>query len=309
MGGRFSWRASGPLLAADKQAADRQVSIKDPTFVQYGGVWHLFATVRMQSGKVEIVYLNFKDWFEAEESPRQLLRLHDQYYCAPQVFFHSQQKRWYLIYQLADSNRTPSFGPYFSTTVTISDPGSWTRPQPLVGKAPEKGMWLDFWVICDAKKAHLFYTSLDGKMWRCETKKSDFPRGWSAPNLALEDDIYEASHTYKLKGMDRYLTIIEAQGDRCRYYKAYLADSLEGQWIGLADTYNKPLAAVSNVLQDTPWTANISHGEFVRSGTGETMEVDPSTLRFVFQGAGDAEYRDNPYGKIPWRLGILETIK
>jgi len=308
--GRFSWRASGPLLAADKQAADPQVSIKDPTFVQYGGVWHLFATVRMQSGKVDIVYLNFKDWSEAEKSSRHILRLHDQYYCAPQVFFHAAQKRWILVYQLADSNRTPSFGPFFSTTETISDPLSWTRPQPLLTNAPEKPAWLDFWVIFGTKKAHLFYTSLNGKMWRCETKRSDFPGGWSAPHLALESDIFEASHTYKLKGMDWYLTIIEAQGDRRRYYKAYVADSLEGPWNGLADSPEKPFAAFSNVLQDPAWTAtSISHGELVRDGTDEMMEVDPANVRFVFQGADDSDYRGNPYGKIPWRLGILEKIK
>ena len=128
--GRFAWRASGPFLAADKQAADPQVSIKDPTFVQYGGVWHLFATLRMQSGKVDIVYLNFKDW------------------------------------------------------------------------------------------------------------------------------------------------------------------------------------SASNMLQDPPWTAtSISHGELVRVGTDETMEVDPANIRFVFQGADDSEYRGNSYGKIPWRLGMLESVK
>jgi len=31
--------------------------------------------------------------------------------------------------------------------------------------------------------------------------------------------------------------------------------------------------------------------------------------RFVFQGASDTEYRGNPYGKIPWRLGILEMAR
>jgi hypothetical protein len=307
--GRFAWRSSAPLLAADGQGADPQVSIKDPTFVQYGGVWHLFATVRMKSGRVDIVYLNFKDWSQAGKSPRHILHLHDQYYCAPQVFYHAPQKRWTLVYQLADSNRVPPFGPYFSTTETLSDPLSWTRPRPLVTNAPEKPVWLDFWVIFDAKKAHLFYTSLDGKMWRCETKRSDFPDGWSSPRLAIEADIYEASHTYKLKGMDRYLTLIEAQGDRRRYYKAYLADSLEGPWTGLADTPGKPFAAFSNVFQNPPWTTNISHGELVRTGTDETMEVDPAELRFVFQGACDADYRGNPYGKIPWRLGILEMIR
>jgi hypothetical protein len=31
--------------------------------------------------------------------------------------------------------------------------------------------------------------------------------------------------------------------------------------------------------------------------------------RFLFQGASDGEYRGNPYGKIPWRLGVLDMAR
>ncbi len=307
--GEFAWRASGPLLAADKDGADPQVSIKDPTFVEFEGRWHLFATARTQSGKVDIEYLSFKDWREAGKAPRHPLKLHDEYYCAPQVFFFTPQRRWYLVYQLADKNRKPPFGPFFSTTENLSDPASWSKPRPLIENAPEKPKWLDFWVIFDADKGYLFYTSLDGRMWRCETRRSDFPGGWSAPQLALQADIFEASHTYKLKGMDRYLTIVEAQGGGRRYYKAYVADSLDGEWKGLAETMVKPFAGLDNVQQAQPWTASISHGEIIRARVDESMEIDPANVRFVFQGASDAEYRGNPYGRIPWRLGILEMAK
>jgi hypothetical protein len=307
--GRFQWRASVPLLGPDTQAADPHVAIKDPTIVRHDGRWHLFATVRMRSGKVDIEYLNFEDWPQAGKADRHVLALHDEYYCAPQVFYFRPHKRWYLVYQLADKSRKPPFGPCFSTTETLSDPRSWSRPKPLITNAPDKPKWLDFWVICDADKAHLLYTSLDGHMWRCETRKSDFPSGWSTPQLALQADIFEASHTYKLKGMDRYLTIVEAQGDRRRYYKAYVADRIEGPWKGLADSQARPFAGLANVQQDQSWTANISHGELIRAGTDEMMEVDPSNLQFLFQGAGDAEYRDKPYGQIPWRLGILTIVR
>jgi hypothetical protein len=36
------------------------------------------------------------------------------------------------------------------------------------------------------------------------------------------------------------------------------------------------------------------------------MEMDPADVPFLFQGASDREYRGTPYGKIPWRLGLLE---
>ncbi len=305
--GAFAWKATGPLVGPDTEGPNPQVSIKDPTIVRHEGRWHLFATVRLASGKVDTEYLSFDDWPQAAKAPKHILALHDQYYCAPQVFFFAPQKKWYLIYQQADKARKPPFQPCFSTSETLGDPKSWTKPQPLLDNVPEKPKWLDFWVICDEAKAHLFYTSLDGHMWRCETRKADFPnKGWSKPVLALQADIFEASHTYKLKGMDKWLTIIEAQGGARRYYKAYLADKLEGPWKALADTQARPFAGYTNVQQQSEWTRNISHGELIRTGADETMEVDPANLRFVFQGASDQEYHAQGYGGIPWRLGILE---
>jgi hypothetical protein len=307
--GPFSWKASMPLVMPDKVNADPAISIKDPTIVRHGDRWHLFTTVRCKSGKVDIEYLNFAEWKDADRAPRHRLNLHDQYYCAPQVFYFRPQKLWYLIYQIADKSRKPSFGPACSTTTTVADPKSWSKPRWLYPEGSEIRKGLDFWIICDEAKAHLFYTSNDGRMWRAETKLADFPGGWTPPLLALQADIFEASHTYRLKGSDKYLTVVEAQANARRYYKAYLADRLAGPWRGLADSRDRPFAALSNVAQDLPWTANISHGELLRTGTDETMEVDPAHLRLLFQGASDAEYRSNSYGKIPWRLGILEDAR
>jgi len=78
----------------------------------------------------------------------------------------------------------------------------------MITQVTGKPKWLDFWVICDEKNAHLFYTSLDGRMWRRQTAMADFPFGWSEPVLALQGDIFEASHTYRLKGRNQYLTIV-----------------------------------------------------------------------------------------------------
>src|SRR5204862_4125975 len=95
-------------------------------------------------------------------------------------------------------------------------------------------------------------------------------------------------------------------GNNRRYYKAYIANKLDGEWLPVADSLDKPFAAADkNVRQEDKWTTNISHGELIRSGVDEYMEIDPARLRFVFQGANDDEYR-RPYGQIPWRLGILE---
>jgi len=308
--GEFRWQASAPLIdvGPGTNAADPHVALKDPTVVLHDGRWHVFATLRKKSGTVCMQYLSFTNWSEANAAPRQEISFTREYHCAPQVFYFTPHRRWYLIHQLADPSRTPAFGPNYSTTTNLADATSWSRPQPMVTNAPPKPRWLDFWVICDAEKAHLFYTTLDGHMWRRETKLKDFPLGWSDETLALKGDIFEASHTYKVRGRDEYLTIIEAQAPGRRYYKAYLSDRLEGPWRPLADSLAGPFAARENIEPSPTWTASISHGELLRAGVDERLEVDPTRLRFLFQGASEKEYRGTGYGGIPWRIGLLEPV-
>jgi hypothetical protein len=309
--GEFRWKSSGPLLDVEAQRAaeDPHVALKDPSIVFHDGRWHLFVTLRMKSGRVCMQYVSFTDWAQANTARRELISFTDKYHCAPQVFYFTPHRRWYLIYQLANPEQTPAMGPYASTTTNLGDAKSWSKPDLMVTNPAPGQKWIDFWVICDADKAHLFYTSNNGKMWRRETKLADFPRGWSQQVLALEGDIFEASATYKLKGRAQYLTIIEAQTAGRRYYTAYLADRLEGPWRGLADTLTRPFAARENVEQSPEWTASISHGELIRAGVDEHMEVDPDHLRFLYQGVSEADYRGAKYGGIPWRLGLLEAVR
>jgi len=304
--GQFHWKATAPLVDPDGKRADPMVSVKDPTVVHSDGRWHVFATVRFASGKVGMESFNFADWSEANRAPRAALALHDQYYCAPQVFYYAPHKCWYMLYQMADAKHAPPFGPVFSTSKNLADPKLWSAPQWLYPAGSPKHKWIDFWIIGDAAKMHLFFTSNNGRMWRAETTRAKYPHGWTEPELVLQADLFEASHTYKLKGHPNYLTIVEAQGDRRRYYKAYLADRLEGPWQALADTREKPFAGVANVTLDKPWTTNVSHGELLRTGCDETMEIDPNRLEFLIQGASDEEYRNHAYGQIPWRLGLLQ---
>jgi hypothetical protein len=309
--GKFEWQATGPLLDAGKgrAAADPHVSIKDPSIVFHEGRWHLFATVLTRAVNVQIEYFNFADWPEAASAERTILPLGDKLYAAPQVFYFTPHRRWYLICQTEENVQPRTFRASFSTTETLADPKSWTKMEPVLPLNPPGKVWLDFWVICDAQKAHMFYTTLEGRIWRRETLLADFPRGWSEPTLAVQGKLWEASHTYKLKGRNDYLMLIEAMIPGRRYYKAYLADRLEGPWRGLADSLAKPFAARENVRQSPEWTASISHGELLRSGVDEHLEVDPENLQFLFQGVTEADYRGAKYSDIPWRLGILRPVR
>ena len=113
-------------------------------------------------------------------------------------------------------------------------------------------------------------------MWRSRTPLGEFPRGWSPPRIALEADVFEASHTYRLQGRGQYLTLIEAQnGHGWRYYKAYLADRLDGEWRPLAADKDRAFASLANVEHPAiQWTDSISHGELLRSGYDQRLEVD-----------------------------------
>jgi hypothetical protein len=299
----FRWVAAGPLIDPADIPGDSSFSIKDPTIVRHQERWHLFCTVRSQQRSHVIVYLSFADWQQANRAPRHVLPMHEGYFCAPQVFYFRPHQKWYLICQAA----VPDYQPAFATTSEISDPNSWTRLQPLGVKKPGSGYWLDFWTICDGDRAFLFYTCCNGTMWRCETSLDAFPRGWSDPVLALEGDIFEASHTYRIQGQNRFLTVVEAQsGHGFRYYKAYTAESLRGPWMPLAADKDNAFASLRNVDQSADhWTDAISHGELLRAGNDERMEIDASRLQFLFQGVLDRDRQGKPYGQIPWRLGLL----
>ena len=303
-----AWQASQPLLAPAERPDDLCYSVKDPSIVFHQGKWHLFCTIRSQNRSHQIEYVSFSDWQQAEDAPRHVLTMQYGYFCAPQVFYFTPSRKWFLICQASDESWEPNYQPAFSTTDNIADPTSWTPLSPLGARKADGKSGLDFWVICDEAKAYLFFTTLDGRMWREETRLEAFPTGWSEPTLAIEGDIFEASHTYRLKGQEKYLTLVEAQGGHgWRYYKAYLASRLDGEWTPVAAEQDNAFASMANVsFAGERWTDCISHGELLRAGVDEKLEVDPTTLRFLFQGVKDSDRSGKPYGQIPWRLGLLE---
>ncbi len=302
------WEYSPPWIAPEARQIEPSHAQKDPSIVFYQGKWHVFMTVKLP-GKSAIEYCSFDRWEHANSSKRTILRLStSDYYCAPQVFYFRPHKKWYLVYQVGVPNQDKMWVA-FSTTQNIADPLSWTQAAPILdgGKDdPRKVGGIDYWVICDKQRAYLFFTSNDGRMWRLSTPLDQFPRGFGNCELALQAKIFEASHTYKLRGRDQYLTIIEENGRR--YYKAYVADRLDGEWAPIADSAEHPFAGWSNIRPAPgvePWTDNVSHGELVRNGYDETLTVDPDNLCFVFQGIWDREKQGLKYGQFPWRIGLL----
>ena len=200
----------------------------------------------------------------------------------------------------------------YSTTTDITDPTSWSKAQPIFrndAEDPRPKGGLDYWIICDQQRAYLFYTTLDGRLWRMSTSLNEFPYGFGQLEVALQADIFEASHTYRLEGLDRYLTIVEAVRKSSIYYKAYIAESLDGDWVPVADSWEKPFAGQVNVRPASGvsvWTDNIGHVELVRAGNDQTMPINPDKLQLVFQGIMQTQI--SGHGRMPWRIGILTPV-
>lgn len=307
----FQWTTGAPLVHAVPCDGENWHSIKDPSVVRVEGRWHVFATVRGKVRSHGTVHLSFTNWNEAATAEQRVLSCHKGYFCAPQVFYFTPRKLWYLICQASDESWTPKYQAAYSTSTNIADPAAWTPLQPLGAKQAKGKSGLDFWVICDEAKAHLFFTTNDGHMWREETSLADFPHGWSDPALSLQGDIFEASHTYRLGPGGKFLTLIEAQnGHGWRYYKAYLADRLDGTWTPLAADKDHAFASMKNVQQTAGhWTDSISHGELLRDTVDQHYILDPARLRFLYQGVLESDRTGKAYGQIPWKLGLMEPVK
>jgi len=304
----LKWKSTDILIKPISDESHTIVSVKDPTVVYWNGLWHIYATTYSTSVRTwSMVYLNFKEWAEA---PRARLTYVDVnpnlkgYHCAPHLFYFTPHKKWYFIFQ--------SQQPQYCTTDDISKPETWTAPKNFFDKLPSRTprLPIDYHVICDDTHAYLFFTGDNGCFYRCRTKIEDFPNGMTDPEIAIEDnrnDLFEGSMTYRIKGTDTYLTIIEALSP-ARYYRAWISKDLNGQWTPVpgADSWETPFAGINNVtFADgvTPWTRDISHGELLRDGYNETPTIDPDNLRFLYQGRDPAI--NTRYHLLPYRLGLL----
>jgi endo-1,4-beta-xylanase len=310
----FSWTSTGPIIGPKSDAAHDLVAVKDPTIVEYNGRWHVYASSVARGGIYGMVYTSFADWADASKATFYYMGKtpgFDTYVAAPQLFYFTPKKKWFLIFQ--------SGPPMFSTADDPGDPSKWEPPQPLCPKTPsvveEHGGWLDFWVICDSELCHLFFSNDHGRWYKSKTTIDRFPRGFGEPVVVMDDPeagrVFEASNVYKINGTGKYLALIEAfdkSSSWHRYFRSWTADSLEGPWTVMHDDASSPFAGIQNVtFQGSPWCDDISHGEMIRVGYDETMVIDGKKLQYLYQGFQRGADTSS-YNAIPWQLGLL-TLK
>lgn len=316
---QYQWITGEPVILPQPEKGREVVSAKDPSVLSYNGKWYVFYTTCDTKGAWSMQFISFKDWKDANKAkayPKDNNPNLRGYHCAPHVFYFTPQKKWYMVFQ--------SGQPQYSTNDNIDNPDGWTKPVDFFNGNPsglEKGQWgpewLDFHVICDDKNAYLMFTGDNGRLYRSRTKLEDFPNGMSDPELCLKGkdrgQVFEGSIAYKIKGQNKYLLLVEAFGEPTwdRYYRSFTADSLDGEWKEQAGTWENPFAGLMNVKFAegvNPWTKDISHGELIRTGYDEKMEIDQENLQFLFQGRAP-ESNGMPYHMLPYKIGLLKIVK
>lgn len=333
LGKPIKWVSTGILVAPQNDATHFLYSVKDPTIFRYNDRWEIYATAYMVSGPAAAALLNpdtnqpaqgqrrggggtfnmiHVSFADLKDAPNAKLHYMDAkpgfggYRCAPEVFYFTPQKKWYYIFQTQP--------PVYCTSDTPDDPMSWSAPQPFF--APGLNLpWIDFHCIGDGEYMYLFFTGDNGNFYRSRTTYADFPKGFSSPVIAMRgtrNTVFEAGFTYKIKGVDKYLTCVEALGAG-RYYRAYVADKLDGEWYPVEgfDTVDHPFAGKANMTFEdgvAPWSGQVSHGEMIREVNDERMVLDPDNLMFLYQGISDADNRGD-YGRLAYKLGLLRAVK
>ncbi|KAF9528758.1 glycosyl hydrolase family 62 protein [Crepidotus variabilis] len=304
----FNWTSSG-ILISPKSDSYEIAGVKDPSVIYHEGRYHVFASTAKLAG-YSLVYLNFTDFAHASSTNFTYLdttSIGTGYRAAPQVFYFTPTKTWYLVYQNGNAA--------YSTNSDINNPNGWSSPKTFYPDMPTiiadniaDGYWVDMWVICDSRNCHLFSSDDNGHLYRSDTTLSNFPSGFSEPVIAMQDPdkyrVYEASNVYKVNNI--YLLIVEAIGtDGRRYFRSWTSSTITGTWHPLADSESHPFARANNVdFNDTTWTQDISHGEMVRTIVDQTMTIHPCNMHYLYQGMDPSA--GGEYNGLPWRIGLLK---
>lgn len=267
---------------------------KDPSIVYYGGKYHVFYTGANQSGGWQMLYTSASTIAGLANAPRTFMsKISEAYFCAPQVFYYEPHGLWYLVYQ------DGTYGAAYATTTNIADPNSWSGPKSF-GISGNMG-W-DYYIICDDSYAYMYNTPSDGSgnLYVRRTSLANFPRGWSAPTVAITDS-FEGANVYKSLADGKYYLIVEDMKDG-RYYELWTSSSAGGPWTKV----NEKWAWRGNLVYNADkWTTNVSHGEIIRAGYNQKLEInDINKVDFLIQGTTSLS---GEYQKIIWDLGIIRN--
>jgi hypothetical protein len=287
--GEPAWRVDERCFLDGPSGEFDDIAVKDPSIVYSGGKWHLFYTGR-DSSMWRIGYASATSISELNSATRYYMSSLNggSYFCAPQVFWFEEKGKWYLIYQ-------SGLGPTFSTNTDINNPNGWTAGTSM----GFSGGVVDYWCISDGSYVYCFYSPLGTTILRRRTTVADFPYGWSSADVAVTDT-FEAPHVYKNLLDGQYYMMVE---DIARHQELWTASALGGNWTKVEEQWAHKDQLIYNADH---WTDQVSHGEIIRAGTDERLEISNiDRCEILIQGVVDGDYGD--YGNIPYDLGIIRN--
>lgn len=337
------WYVTGKILTAREGEVMDNVAVKDPSIVFYRGRYHLFYTAKsvrrthdgMQFG-TGCGYVSARDLEGLQKSAR--ISMDSMAGCpviAPQVFYFEPNHCWYLVaHSPVENNDLHRLKPIFLTNPQIEDPGGWSRAKEIPTGRKGTGFWIDFWVICDAQRAYMFYSDQQGSVYRLSCDLEQFPEGFSrsVPEKAIHPDhgecerpwrLFEAVHIYYVKNENIYLALLEGayshpsgEGDvdsRNRFIFGMTADSLDGEWKRIERDDCRFLAEAENLVHPdgSPVTyTQVSHPELIRSGYDQRLEIEDFKMTMVFQSFDGSNVPDNyTYNALPWELLVMKNFR
>jgi len=337
------WTVSKPILTAGPKGTFDDVAVKDPSIVFYNGKYHMFYTSKAHketrnrlkycnTGGSGVGYLTAPTLEGLKNAKRyNLCEIVQDIVIAPQVFYFQPHKLWYIIAQKSVKGR-PNLAPIYLTNSDIENVHGWSKPKIIKTKKSNNGFWIDFWVICDEKKAHLFYTDHEGSLFRFECPIDEFPNGYATEkdetvltqwgeNRIGRWRLHEASHIYYVRKTAEYLALLEGVyphptrknywDSRNRFMFAMVADKLEGPWRRVEAGPNEFAGDAAYLFnEDGSHSAydQVSHFELIRSGYNQKMEIDDYNLQLLFQAFDASNTPDDyDYNELPWELAIMKN--
>jgi len=336
------WIVRGTILEPGLPGTYDELAVKDPTIVYYRDRFHMFYTGKASyETRDSLSYLSKNgsglgyvsaSSLEGLNGARRydMGRITGSVLVAPQLFFFEPQGLWYLIAQTVVEGK-PDLMPVYLTNPELEDVHGWTAPRIIETGKSDNGFWIDFWVICDDMKAHLFYTDHRGSLYRFECPLDQFPQGFRDEEeetvLTVRGEnsrgrwrMHEASHIYYVREHDHYLNIMEAVyphpirknywDSRNRFLFGMVAQKLEGPWTRIEPGMNQFLGDPSSLYTPDGERSiydQISHPELIRAGHDQRLEIKNYDLQLIFQAFdADGLGPDYDYNYLPWKLMVAE---